>query len=127
LARSGKKIHHHIETIAQAIVGADPTTIEGFLNRWHNAHMSDKNWCAAVSAIEIALRDIVGKVANLPIYALLGGPVTSKIPLYADHEFSDGAGEGIRTLDVHLGKVVLYQLSYSRKRMCRPPIKLIDV
>jgi hypothetical protein len=26
-----------------------------------------------------------------------------------------GAGEGIRTLDIYLGKVVLYQLSYSRK------------
>jgi hypothetical protein len=27
-----------------------------------------------------------------------------------------GAGEGIRTLDIHLGKVVLYQLSYARKK-----------
>ncbi len=26
----------------------------------------------------------------------------------------NGASEGIRTLDVHLGKVVLYQLSYAR-------------
>ena len=28
----------------------------------------------------------------------------------------NGAGEEARTLDVHLGKVVLYQLSYARKR-----------
>ena len=28
----------------------------------------------------------------------------------------NGAGEETRTLDVHLGKVVLYQLSYSRVR-----------
>ena len=28
---------------------------------------------------------------------------------------SYGAGEGIRTLDIHLGKVVLYQLSYARE------------
>ena len=28
-----------------------------------------------------------------------------------------GAGEGIRTLDIHLGKVVLYQLSYARKKI----------
>jgi hypothetical protein len=27
----------------------------------------------------------------------------------------NGAGEETRTLDVHLGKVVLYQLSYARK------------
>ena len=29
-------------------------------------------------------------------------------------ESSDGAGNGIRTRDPNLGKVVLYQLSYSR-------------
>ena len=28
----------------------------------------------------------------------------------------DGAGDEIRTRDIYLGKVVLYQLSYSRKR-----------
>jgi hypothetical protein len=28
---------------------------------------------------------------------------------------SNGAGEETLTLDVHLGKVVLYQLSYARK------------
>jgi hypothetical protein len=31
----------------------------------------------------------------------------------------NGAGEETRTLDVHLGKVVLYQLSYARFRKCR--------
>ena len=29
----------------------------------------------------------------------------------------NGAGEGIRTLDIHLGKVVLYQLSYARENL----------
>ena len=28
----------------------------------------------------------------------------------------NGAGEEVRTLDVHLGKVVLYQLSYAREK-----------
>ncbi|GEM_PF-3867769 len=28
--------------------------------------------------------------------------------------FIDGAGDGIRTRDLHLGKVSLYQLSHSR-------------
>ena len=31
----------------------------------------------------------------------------------------NGAGEETRTLDVHLGKVVLYQLSYARKAGCK--------
>ena len=29
----------------------------------------------------------------------------------------DGAGEEIRTLDIHLGRVALYQLSYARKEL----------
>ncbi len=29
-------------------------------------------------------------------------------------EEKDGAGDGIRTRDINLGKVALYQLSYSR-------------
>ena len=31
----------------------------------------------------------------------------------------NGAGEETRTLDVHLGKVVLYQLSYARDAGCK--------
>jgi hypothetical protein len=31
----------------------------------------------------------------------------------------NGAGEETRTLDVHLGKVVLYQLSYAREAGCK--------
>lgn len=33
-----------------------------------------------------------------------------------------GASEGIRTLDIHLGKVVLYQLSYARRAIARSKI-----
>ena len=33
--------------------------------------------------------------------------------------FENGAGEETRTLDVHLGKVVLYQLSYTRRAGCK--------
>ena len=31
----------------------------------------------------------------------------------------NGAGEQTRTVDVHLGKVVLYQLSYARRQGCK--------
>lgn len=38
----------------------------------------------AVSACEQALWDIAGKAAGLPVYRLLGGPVRTRIPLYAN-------------------------------------------
>jgi hypothetical protein len=36
-----------------------------------------------------------------------------------------GAGEGIRTLDIHLGKVVLYQLSYARKPLTKANMSIL--
>jgi galactonate dehydratase len=37
---------------------------------------------AAISAIDTALWDLVGKQTGLPVYALLGGKVNSRIPIY---------------------------------------------
>ena len=37
---------------------------------------------AAISAVDIALWDIVGKRTELPVYALLGGIVNPRIPIY---------------------------------------------
>ena len=36
-----------------------------------------------------------------------------------------GAGEEIRTLDIHLGKVALYQLSYSRVELIVMVVMLV--
>jgi len=41
-----------------------------------------KPWGAAVSAIEVALWDIAGKAAGLPVYKLLGGKVRDKVRTY---------------------------------------------
>jgi L-alanine-DL-glutamate epimerase-like enolase superfamily enzyme len=49
-----------------------------------------KPWGSAVSAIEMALWDIAGKAASLPVYKLLGGKVRDQVRAYASY------GEGIR-------------------------------
>jgi L-alanine-DL-glutamate epimerase-like enolase superfamily enzyme len=43
---------------------------------------SFKPWGAAVSAIEMALWDIAGKAANLPVYMLLGGKIRDRVRCY---------------------------------------------
>ena len=82
-------IRSRIESIGEQIAGGGPVEIEGFLTRFL-LQATDRNWYGAISAIEIALWDIVGKMADLPIFSLLGGPVRKEIPLYADHGLFDG-------------------------------------
>ncbi len=96
-------IRSHIETIAQQITGTNPMAIEAFLKRFLPSQPTDRSWCAAISAIEIALWDIVGRMADLPIFALLGGPVHKEIPLYADHGIFDGAESWQEKLERILG------------------------
>lgn len=67
------------------LIGKDPTQIER-----HWQHMFRRSLfrggsdaMAAISALDIALWDITGKLYGLPVYRLLGGPVREKIRLFA--------------------------------------------
>jgi galactonate dehydratase len=42
------------------------------------------DYACAVSAIEIALWDLLGKLLNVPVHQLLGGALKKEIPLYAN-------------------------------------------
>jgi len=71
----------HILYYREMILGLDPTNVESVMQRIRRMG-SFKPWGAAVSAIEVALWDIAGKAANLPIYKLLGGKVRDKVRVY---------------------------------------------
>ena len=71
----------HILFYKDAILDQDPTDVERAMNRIRRMG-SFKPWGSAVSAIEMALWDLAGKAAGLPVYKLLGGKVRDKVRVY---------------------------------------------
>lgn len=63
------------------LIGEDPTNVERVMLKIRRMG-SMKPWGAAVSAIEMALWDIAGKAAGLPVYKLLGGKVRDRVRVY---------------------------------------------
>ena len=100
-----------IETyLAPVLIGEDPTHIERLTNVMRKTIANNP---FTKSAIEMALWDILGKVANLPVYRLLGGPVrefvttkysVSGLPPAQAAEIAAWAVEqGFRTMKVKVG------------------------
>ena len=77
--------------LAPLLIGADPWDVE-FL--WQ--HMYRKTMAfgrkgigmVAISAVDIALWDLLGKSARQPVYRLLGGRTKPRIPVYASRLYS---------------------------------------
>lgn len=67
--------------LREALIGLDPVNVERVVRRIR-VRGGFKPWGAAVSAIEIALWDIAGKAAGLPIHRLLGGKVRDQVRTY---------------------------------------------
>lgn len=73
--------HPQVLLLKPWLVGQDPTDVERVMKRIRSRG-GFKPWGAAVSAIEIALWDLAGKAAGLPVYKLLGGKVRDKVRTY---------------------------------------------
>jgi L-alanine-DL-glutamate epimerase-like enolase superfamily enzyme len=72
--------------LAPAVIGADATDIAGISHRVNRAlHMFGRNGTLAygLSGIDIALWDIAGKAAGVPLHQLLGGAARREVDAYA--------------------------------------------
>lgn len=73
-----------IRTFADYLVGEDPRRIEHhwqYINR--KSHFRGAALMGALSAIDVALWDILGKVHGVPAYELMGGKCREKARVYA--------------------------------------------
>jgi len=75
-----------VRDLAPLVVGWDPLATERVWQRMyrHTYWRGGPILTSSLSGIDVALWDIRGKVAGLPVYALLGGPVRDRIALYAN-------------------------------------------
>jgi len=64
-----------------ALIGEDPTLVERCMLKIRQRG-SFKPYGSAISVIEMALWDIAGKAAGLPVHKLLGGKVRDKVRVY---------------------------------------------
>ncbi len=83
-----------VEHIKEYLVGKDPRDIE---LHWHTIYR-DAYWrggavlMSALSAVETAMWDILGKSLGVPVYQLLGGKIRDKVRIYVNGWFA-GAKE----------------------------------
>ncbi len=87
---AGLWAHHRlvfeaIKDLAEYFVGKDPGTIEHhFQVVSRDTHFQGAVLNAALSAIDIALWDILGKSVGKPVHQLLGGKVRDKVRVFAN-------------------------------------------
>ncbi|MCC6628859.1 MAG: mandelate racemase/muconate lactonizing enzyme family protein [Chloroflexi bacterium] len=90
-----RAIEVHIHQMKRYLIGRDPFAIKHFTTvmylDWAGKRGAMDSYCA-VSGIEQALWDIVGKASGQPVYNLLGGRCRDRIRVYAN-----GWGGGART------------------------------
>lgn len=118
-----------LEELAPVLLGCDPVGPEAVMARL-DRHLPGHRY--AKSVIDIALWDLTGKAAGLPLYALLGGRQASVLPLYhsitcvAPEEMARVAKEaqakGIRQFQVKLGADADWQADVERLRLVRETV-----
>jgi len=78
-----KTVYHAIQELSQYYIGKDPTRIEHHYQAVsRNTHFMGAVLNAAISAIDVALWDILGQSVDLPVYQLLGGKCRDRIRVF---------------------------------------------
>jgi mannonate dehydratase len=102
------------EHLAPAMIGRDPTRVENIFQTLYHLpyYRGGSVHLSAISGIDMALWDILGKLAGLPVYQLLGGRTRDRLLTYRStggrsfKEVEDGvrrlAEQGYRVIKVQI-------------------------
>ncbi|MFN0101775.1 MAG: mandelate racemase/muconate lactonizing enzyme family protein [Bryobacteraceae bacterium] len=99
-------VYAQIRSLAKLVIGEPAWDIERL---WRKMYLVEENSLggtlfAGISAIDIALWDILGKKLGVPVYKLLGGKVHPKIRIYTSYRWGNiprtAAAYGLRTKEL---------------------------
>ena len=76
-----------IRGLSPVLIGRDPRMYEQVTQHLHVLTRQSRGGLKqqAIAAIENALLDVTGKAYGIPVYALFGGPIRDRIPVYWSH------------------------------------------
>ncbi len=110
-----------IREMSRWLIGQDPRRIEHIWQHLHRGsfYRGGPIHCSAMSGIDMALWDILGKHLSAPVHQLLGGRVRDRIRVYAwtDAGTSDDYVNAVRDLRDNCG---LTAFKYNATGMMRP-------
>ncbi|MCI0621833.1 MAG: mandelate racemase/muconate lactonizing enzyme family protein [Acidobacteria bacterium] len=110
-----KTVATAIGSLAEYLLGKDPTRIEEHFEKlYRTGYWVGTIRCTAISAVEMALWDILGKSLGVPVYRLLGGPTRDQIAVYA-HVVPEG--EGTRSQKLAQGAKLMVERGYRAVKM----------
>src|SRR3954471_16470989 len=73
------------EWVEERILGRDPFDIEAIVGGMiRDQYQGGSTVMTAISGVEIALWDLIGKACGQPVYRLLGGRCHARLPAYAN-------------------------------------------
>ena len=99
-----RNIERHVHELKRYLVGRDPSHIKHFTQMVYDdfcGRRGSMDLFCALSGIEQAMWDVVGKDLGVPVYTLLGGPCRDRIRVYANGWYA-----GARTPDDHAEKAL---------------------
>jgi galactonate dehydratase len=94
-----------LEWVERRVIGKDPFDVEAVIGGMiRDQYQGGATIMTAISGVEIALWDLIGKACGQPVYRLLGGRCHGSIPAYANgwygasktpREYAERAGEAV--------------------------------